>query len=711
MLISLSARLNRRPRRTLAAVLVFVIIAGVIGGPVAGELRSSGGFVPTNADSQVATHEIEHATGAEPAPGVMLLVRTPQGARSAGGREAIAAAQHRLAGVAGIVRAAPAGVAPDGHSAFVSGTIAAAAGDGNVATAAEHAFGGDRAVVVGGTAVANEQVGSTITKDLGFAEALAAPLLIVLSIVFFRGRAALMPLAAGVSTVLGTFLVLRGVNHLYGLSIFALNLVIGLGLGLAVDYTLFIVTRFREELAAGRAVPDAIAQTMRHAGRTVLFSAATVAAALATLVIFPQEFLKSMGLAGAICALIAALAAVTVAPALLALWGTKLARPARATANPAGTDPTGAGTQSGTRWYWFSHAVMRHPGAVALVTAAVMAAAAIPAFGVSWSPADDSAVIPSGQSSRIVADALTHDFGASTDSPMTVAVRAPASQGSAVRAYAAQIGRLGGVDGSPAVRDLGHSTWKVEAQVRGDASGDRAQSIVRSVRALDAPFDTKVTGDAATFIDQQQAIGSHLPLTIGVLAALTFAILWLMTGSVVLPLKAIVMNALTVGAALSAIVLVYQHGHLTGLLHYTPDGGVEPTDFVVSATVVFALSTDYGVFLLGRIKEARDELAARAGRAGAVSRVDEREAVATGLGATGRVVTGAAILLAVAIGAFSTSEISFIQQIGVAVGIGVLIDAFIVRSLLVPSLMALLGRWNWWSPRLVRRLRARLAPA
>jgi uncharacterized membrane protein YdfJ with MMPL/SSD domain len=692
MLTTLSERLSRRPRRTLALVLVFVLVAGVVGGPVAGALRSSGGFVPAGADSQTAMHEIERATGAEPAPGVLLLVRTPGGARTDAGRTALAAARHRLAGVAGIARTAPAGAAPDGHSAFVSGTIAAAANDTDVANAAVTAFHGDRGVVVGGGAVASEQVSSTITKDLGFAEALAAPLLIVLSIVFFRGRAALMPLVVGITTVLGTFLVLRGVNELYGLSIFALNLVIGMGLGLAVDYTLFIVTRFREELAAGRDTPRAIAETMRHAGRTVLFSATTVAAALATLVLFPQEFLKSMGLAGAIVALVAAAAAVIVSPALLAVWGSKLARPAR-------------GAVEDGRWYRFSHAVMRHPGAVAVLTAAVMAAAAVPAFGANWTPSNDPSVIPSGDSARVVSDALTSALGTSPDSPATVAIRAPSSAGPAVRTYAGQIGRLSGVDGAPVVRDLGSRTWSVQAQVRGDAAGARAQQVVQEIRDLTPAFDAKVTGDAATFVDQQQAIASHLPLAVGLLAALTFAILFLMTGSLVLPLKAIVMNALTVGAALSAIVLVYQHGHLTGLLHYTPDGGVEPTDFVVSATVVFALSTDYGVFLLGRIKEARDALAAGG------TPVDEREAVAAGLGATGRVVTGAAILLAVAIGAFSTSEISFIQQIGVAVGIGVLIDAFVVRSLLVPSLMALLGRWNWWSPRLVRRLRSRIAPA
>jgi uncharacterized membrane protein YdfJ with MMPL/SSD domain len=698
MLSSLAHRLSAHPRRTLLAVLVFVVVAGVIGGPVAGSLRSSGGFQPAGAPSQVATRELQRATGTEPDPGVLLLVHTPQGARSATGRAALTGVRRRLGQVSGIAISALGGIAPDGHEGFVTGTIRASASDTGVASLALTAFAGDRSVVVGGSAVASEQVGSTITKDLGLAEAFAAPLLILLSILFFRGRAAFMPVVVGVSTVLGTFLVMRGVNELYGLSIYALNLVIGLGLGLAVDYTLFIVTRFREELDAGRETPDAIAETMRHAGRTVLFSAATVAAALATLVLFPVEFLKSMGLAGAICALVAAAAAVLITPALLGLWGTKLARGKAAGKRVA----RGEG-----RWYRLAHAVMLRPGPVAVLTAAVMLVAALPALSVTWSPSNDPSVIPTGQSARVVSDALSRAFGASTDAPVTVAIIAPRADGGAVRAFAGRVGTIADVDGRPSLRYRAASTWELNALVRGDSSGARAQRVVRAIRALSRPFPATVTGNAAEFIDQQQAIGSHLPLTIGLLAALTFIILWLMTGSIVLPLKAILMNVLTVGAALSAIVIVYQHGRLTGLLHYTPDGGVEPTDFVVSATVVFALSTDYGVFLLARIREARDRLRAERGSA-ALSATDEREAVATGLGATGPVVTGAAILLAVAIGAFSTSEISFIQQIGVAVAVGVLLDAFIVRSLLVPSLMALLGSLNWWAPVPLRRLRTRV---
>jgi RND superfamily putative drug exporter len=676
----------------LALTLAFVVVAGVIGGPLAGSLKSSGGFAPPNSDSQVATRMLQHATGTAPSPGIVLLVDTPNGPRAAHAR--ITALIRTLAGVGGIAHAAgPVSVARDGRHELITGTLNAAAGEHAVARAALAAFAADHDVTVGGSAVAGYQINSTVTKDLGFAELLAFPLLIGLALLFFRGRAALMPLAVGVVTVLGAFLVLTGVNQLYGLSVFALNLVIGMGLGLAVDYTLFLITRYREELGHGRTVDEAIATTMTHAGRTVLFSAATVACALATLVLFPQGFLKSMGIAGATVAIVAALAALTVSPALLGLWGRTLMR----------RDARGARAGASDRWSRFARQVMRRPGLVAGLTAAVMMAAALPALGAVWSSANDSSVIPRGDSSRTVADALARDFGGAGKSPVTVAIHAPASAAAAIDAYAAHIAGLNGVSRVGRGRFLGASTWQLNASVTGDSAGPAAQRVVHQIRALPASFEARVTGDAAAFVDQQNAIGSHLPVAIALLAALTFIVLWLMTDSVVLPLKAIAMNALTVGASLTPLILIYQHGHLTGLLGYTSDGGVEPTDFVVAATVVFALSTDYGVFLLGRIKEARDADPAHVR--------DEREAVAIGLGATGRVVTAAAILLAVAIGAFSTSSISFIQEIGVAVATGVLLDAFIVRSLLVPSLMALLGRLNWWSPRLVRRVRARIARA
>jgi RND superfamily putative drug exporter len=424
---------------------------------------------------------------------------------------------------------------------------------------------------------------------------------------------------------------------------------------------------------------------MNTAGRTVAYSAVTVSFALITLTVFPLNFLQSMGIAGAVVALVAGVASLVIAPTMFALWGAKLAvrrrRPERAPEQGA--------------WYRLAHAVMRRPLRVAVVTGILMLALALPALRAVWTPVDSS-VIPKGESARTVADTLARDYGGQDTNPVVIAIDAPPAERDGVAEYAAGLGDLPGVRAVSKPRPLDDSTWQVDLAVAGDPDGDAAQALVQEIRDRPTSYALLVGGSAAEFVDQQDAIGSNLPLAVGLLVALTLTVLWLMTGSVVLPVKAILMNALTVGSALGVLTLVFQDGRFESALGYTGNGGVEPTDFLVAAALVFALSTDYGVFLLGRIKEAR------------MGGLSEREAVAVGVERTGAVVTAAAILLAVAIGAFITSSISFIQQVGVATAAGVLIDAFVVRALLVPSLMALLGRWNWWSPRPLARLHSRI---
>ena len=692
MFSALADRTTARPRLTLLAVVLFVALAGVLGGPVAGALEDSGGFTATDSGSTRAVERIREATGRHVNPGIVALLETPAGAGSAAGRERIAAVERTLSAVPGIAAVVsadstrdPSFVSRDGRATYLAATLDADADEELVLERVTERFAGADDVVLGGSIVAGTQIGDSVTADLGRAEALAFPILLLLSLVFFRGRAAVLPLVAGVTTVLGTFLALAAVNQVYGLSIFALNLVIGLGLGLSIDYMLFLVTRFREELEQQGAGAGAIRTTMNTAGRTVAYSAVTVACALITLTVFPLGFLQSMGIAGAVVALVAGLAALVIAPTLFALWGAKLAVRRRRPERPA---------EQGT-WYRLSKAVMRRPLRVAIVTGVLMLAVAAPSLRAVWTPVDSS-VIPKGQSSRTVADTLARDFGGQDTSPVTIALDAPADAGAGVARYAAALERLPGVKRVSEPRALDGATWRIDVAVAGAPEGDAAQSLVAEIRERPAPYGLLVTGAAAEFVDQQNAIGSNLPLAVGLLVALTFAVLWLMTGSVVLPVKAILMNALTVGSALGVLTLVFQDGRFESLLGYTSNGGVEPTDFLVAAALVFALSTDYGVFLLGRIKEART-----AGHS-------DREAVAIGVERTGAVVTAAAILLAVAIGAFITSSISFIQQIGVATAAGVLIDAFLVRALLVPSLMALLGRWNWWSPRPLARLHTRI---
>jgi RND superfamily putative drug exporter len=693
MMTLLADKLGHAPRRTLAATLLFLVLAAVFGGPVAGALDSSGGFAPPDADSVAAIAEIEAATGQAPSPGVVLLVDGGDPAR-------VDAVADRLAGLDGIAEVvsgagAPPGaglVSEDGTQTLVLGTLAADGEEDAVAERVLEAFEADDDVAAGGGTIAGFQLGETIGEDLARAETLALPILVVLSVLFFGGRASWMPLLVGATTVLGTFLALAAVNQVYNLSVFALNLVIGLGLGLAIDYTLFLVTRYREEVARQGATTAAIVTTMRTAGRTVAFSAVTVAVALATLTVFPLGFLTSMGIAGAVVALVAAAAALVVSPALFGLWGDKLLRRSARRAVAAGAG-TAAADETQGRWYRLSHGVMRRPGAVAGVTMLVMLVLAAPALSAVWTPVD-STVVPTSQSARTVSDAVADDFGGSADSPMTISVTS--DDPAAVTTYAAAVAPLDGVRSVADPVRLDADSWQLDVAVAGEPSSAVAQDLVEEVRDLPTAVDAKVAGPAADFVDQQAAIGSRLPLAVALLVGLTLVVLWLMTGSVVLPVKAVLMNVLTVASALGALVFVYQNGRFADVLGYTPNGGVEPTDFLVTAALVFALSTDYGVFLLGRIKESRD------------AGLGERESVAVGLQRTGSVVTAAAILLAVAIGSFATSSISFIQQIGVATAVGVLLDAFVVRSLLVPALMGLLGKWNWWAPMPLRRLHDRI---
>ncbi len=568
---------------------------------------------------------------------------------------------------------------------LVAATLRAGASDGGVVKRLQHAFAGDKAVVLGGSAVAGQQTGSLATSSLAIAELIAFPLLVLLSLVFFRGVAALLPVAIGGFSVLGAFAVLRAINSVLSLSPFALNLVIGLGLGLAIDYSLFCVSRFREELGGGADVPEAVRGTMQTAGRTVLFSAVTVAAAMGCLTVFPQRFLVSMGLGGLVVALVAGASTLVFLPALLVLMGRRLGK-------------VTPGPEESGYWYRLARLVMRHPGMVAAVTAAALVLLAAPALGIRWSGIDAS-VLPTGQSARTVSDAIARDFPGADSTPVILALSAPTDAGPAIHTYAAGLQRIPDVYHVSAPRDLGRDTWEINVDARGTPITQQSQDVVTAIRAQPAPDPVAVGGATADLIDQHAATSRTLPIAIALLIVLTTSVLWLMTGSVVLPLKALLMTLLTTAATAGILVLVFQDGNLTGPLGFTRPEGIEQTDFLVLVAIVFGLSTDYGVFLLARIKEAHD---------GGLANAD---AVAVGLQRTGAIVTAAAILLAVALGAFVTSQLVFLKELGVGAAFAVLIDAFVVRALLVPALMGLLGSANWWSPRPLRRLHERLGVA
>jgi RND superfamily putative drug exporter len=429
-------------------------------------------------------------------------------------------------------------------------------------------------------------------------------------------------------------------------------------------------------------------RTLATAGRTVFFSSLTVAGALASLLVFPQRFLYSMGIAGFFVALIAAAIALTVLPAVLTLLGRRvnalapgfLARRAERDARPA---------QEGF-WYRLAQLVMRFPGRTAAAAAALLIALGLPFLGVQYTFVD-AQVLPESASARQVDDTLRSDFPPYRDTPVTLAVEGGRAEAARVAAAAARVPGVAAVRPPVAISDGIYAVNVVSATA---PLASESQDLVRELRTLDQ--DALVTGTTAHYLDLQQSLGDHLPLALGIVVALTVALLFAMSGSLVLPLMQVVMNTLGLAAMVGILVLVFQDGRLEGLLGYTSQGGLEAPQLLLLFATIFGLSTDYGVFLLSRINEARD---------GGHS---EREAVAVGLERTGRIVTAAALLFAVAFGAFLTSEIVITKELGLASAVGVLIDATIVRALLVPALMRLLGRWSWWAPAPLRRLHARM---
>jgi RND superfamily putative drug exporter len=534
---------------------------------------------------------------------------------------------------------------------------------------------------------------------------LAFPLLFLLSLLFFRSLvAALLPLLIGGLAIIGTFLVLRIASEFGSISIFALNLTTGLGLGLAIDYSLFIVSRYREELArrgidsagvGGRTERwEALRATMRTAGRTVLFSSITVAAALASLIVFPQRFLYSMGIGGALVALLAAAVALTVLPAVLSILGPRVnALAPRFLQRRADRDARA--TESGF-WYRLSRFVMRRPIPIATLSATFLIALGIPFLSIKFTSVD-AQVLPQSASARQVDDAMRSDFPPFRDTPVRLAVQGGGQK--AVASVASEVRRDPGVAAVDPPQRLSGGWTVLEATIKSPFMSEQSKSTVRRLRNLPEPPGVTtmlVTGASAHFADFQSSLEEHLPIALAIVVITTFMVLFLFTGSVVLPVKALVMNALTLSAVFGILVLVFQHGNLEGLLDYQGQGALEQTMPILLFAVAFGLSTDYAVFLLSRIKEARD--------AGA----SDSESVAIGLERTGRIVTAAALLFSIAIGAFATSQIIFIKQNGLGTALAVLIDASIIRALLVPSLMELLGKWNWWAPRPLRRLYARI---
>ena len=687
-----------KAKRVALLALVFFLLAGAVGGGVADRLDPYGAEDPATETVQ-AMDRLEQAGLRIPA--VIAVVENAPVAEPAT-RQRVEALEQQVrerpdvAAVTGYYdTGSKAFVAKDGQSTYFAVALKATEDKPWQEAGAEIAdeLSAEPGVLVGGAAVAQEQVNHQVEEDLKKAELLAFPLLFLLSLLFFRSLvASVLPLMIGGLAIVGTFLILRLASEVGSISIFALNLTTALGLGLAIDYSLFIVSRYREEIAKSGPGLEAMKRVLATAGRTVFFSSLTVSAALASLLVFPQRFLYSMGLGGALVALFAALISLTVLPAVLTLLGNRvnagapklLQRRAAADARP---DEHGF-------WYRLSRFVMRRPLPIATLSAVFLILLGLPFLQIKFNTVDPT-VLPETASAHQAYDKVSTEFPPYHETPIWIDV-----EGGGPKAAAQVAADVRGVEGVAEVQPpqrLAPGVTALQVVSANPFASDPSEETVKAIRDLQPPPGTTVLvgGATADFVDFQSSLAEHLPIALAIVIVSTLIVLFLMTGSVILPIKSLIMNFLNLSAVFGLLVLIFQDGRLEGFLDYSSPGAIEQTMPILLFAVAFGLSTDYAVFLLSRIKEARDNGAS------------DSESVAIGLERTGRIVTAAALLFAVAMGAFATSEIIFIKENGVGTALAVLIDASIIRALLVPSLMELLGKWNWWAPKPLRRLHER----
>jgi len=723
----ISRLITQRARWVLVLAGLAVVLAGLVGVGALGKLKT-GGFDDPAAESSRAGSVLEHRFGVDKAD--LLLLVTAKAGATVDSPEVMAAGRAVTAQLAG---------EPDVRvlSSYWQSSGAAAAGlrsrDGTRALVLAHVRGdqtaaataakrlqplftrdlGAATVATGGEQQGNLDTNKQVTTDLATAESLAVPLtLLLLLVVFGSVVAGLLPLLVGVTAIFGTFAALAVISSLTDVSIFALNLTTAMGIGLGVDYALLIVSRFREERARGADTPAAVTTTLRTAGRTIVFSAATVAVALASMLVFPLYFLRSFAYAGIAVVAVAAVAALVVLPALLTVLGPRVDRLSLPWVARRGQ----AATRTSGGWARLASLVMRRPVLTATPVLAVLVVAALPITGVHFGIPDDR-VLQSGVQSRQVGDALRGGFASQDAAALHVVLPSVRGGGDAVTAYAVRLSALPGVArvAAPAGVYAAGRTVAPAVAARGaagadatgswltvvgsvDPNGDAARTLVRAIRDTPAPGAALVTGPSAFLVDGLASIGGRLWLAGLLIAVSTFVLLFLFTGSVVVPIKALLLNVLSLGAVLGAMVWVFQEGHLSSLLGFTP-GPLTASMPILLFCVAFGLSMDYEVFLLSRIKEEHD--------AGAST----RDAVAAGLERTGRIVTTAAALLAITFFAFGTSGVSFIQLFGIGTGLAIVIDATLVRGILVPALMRVMGEANWWAPRPLRRLHDRIGLA
>jgi RND superfamily putative drug exporter len=719
MFTSIARITTIHPKRVLIVAFILVVVAAGLGGGVIDRL-TTGGFADPKSEAIQARDTLATRYG-QAESNLVVIVNAKSGSVDdpavAAEAEALLTEIQTTEGIANAVSYWSTGNAPplrgaDGKQALILVSIA---GDedlvGERADLLIPTLQIDNDIIstqITGSAEIGRQFTSQIEADLKAGETLALPItLILLVIVFGSLIAAGLPIFIGIISVIGTLFALFAISLLTDVSVYALNLTTMLGLGLAIDYSLFIVSRYREELVKGFTPAVAVSRTVQTAGRTVAFSALTVAVSLGALLVFPQAFLRSFAYAGVAVSVIAALASVMILPAVLTLLGTR--------GNKLELIQKRQKAVEGGAWHRVAIFVMKRPVIVAGVVIALLIGLGLPFRNIQLGLGDDRA-LPADNVARIATDSLRNNFDSNESGALeVVSTTADTIETSAIDAYAAALSNVSGVgrvdaltgtyvNGSVVAEPTATSQRFTNEANEGawfsvvpniEPISPEGEDLVRDIRNVDASFETYVGGSAAQLVDLKASLTARLPFAIAWICLSTFVLLFLMFGSVLVPIKALIINALSLSATFGAMVWVFQEGNLSGILNFTATGSIEATMPILIFCVAFGLSMDYEVFLLSRIKEEYDVTG------------DNTTSVAHGLEKTGRIVSAAAVLISVVFISFGTSGVSFIKMFGLGLALAVLMDAFVIRGTLVPAFMRLAGDANWWAPAWMRKIHNR----
>jgi RND superfamily putative drug exporter len=692
---TLSRLIITRSKVMLTGYLVAIVIAGGIGAQVFAKF-DSGGYSDPNSDSAKAWEYLEETFKVKD-PTVVLIVKSKEGVDDPSVRERALRLEAELRAeksaetvVSYWSTNAPSLRSSDGKSAFIFIYLRSSdfskidSAGGYYQSKYDRDYEG-LDIDASGTAVFANAINGKIQDDLKLAEAISIPITFILLLLIFGAMvASAMPLMVGVTAILGTFFALFLLTFFTDVSIFALNLTTGLGLGLGIDYALLMVNRFREELWKGSSKEEAVATTIKTAGKTVFYSGLTVILTLASMTFFPQNFFKSMGYSGVAVVALAVAGALIPLPAIMMILGARINKGLIRKSSLVVKDDGG--------WAKLARFVMRKPISVVIATTIGLGILIAPIADIKFSLVD-SRVLPASDPAAASAAFIADNFPGQESNPIEIIFPTASDELESIERFRSQLPQLEGIVRVDQLTQVGEAARLVAIHSMPPRTPE-AEKLIADIRELLGGIDALVGGVAADYADTQGATARTLPYVLIWILTTVLILLFLFTGSILLPIKAILLNFASLAATMGVLTYIFINGHLTFLVgDFTVTGTLDTSTVILIAIVAFGLSMDYEVFLLSRIKEEYEN-----GR-------NNEDAVAFGLQRSARIITAAALLLATVFGIFVISGVTSIKMMGFGVAFAILLDATVIRGLLVPALMRLFGEWNWWAPKSLRRFR------